>query len=141
LRILSNIAEMEVENHELMRILAHQLEQLGYYELATSVYEEVVKIRAEEPQSFRDLSLCLAAEGQYQKALDIIYEAIKKPWDGRFPEIEGIMAVEMNRIISKAAGKIDISKIDFVDNKKDFDKIIEVIFRSDYPEGLNVVIM
>jgi deoxyadenosine/deoxycytidine kinase len=36
---------------------------------------------------------------------------------------------------------IDISKIDFVDNKKDFDKIIEVIFRSDYPEGLNVVIM
>jgi len=112
LRILSNIAEMDVENHELMRILAHRLEQLEYYQLAISVYEEVVKIRAEEPQSFRDLSLCLAANGQYQKALDIIYDAIKKPWDGRFPEIEGIMAVEMNRIISKAAGKIDINKID-----------------------------
>ena len=112
LRILSNIAEMDVENHELMRILAHRLEQLEYYQLAISVYEEVIKIRAEEPQSYRDLSLCLAADGQYQKALDIIYDAIKKPWDGRFPEIEGIMAVEMNRIISKAAGKIDISKID-----------------------------
>jgi len=112
LRILSNIAEMEVENHELMRILAHRLEQLEYFKLAISVYEEVVKIRAEEPQSFRDLSLCLASDGQYQKALDTIYFAIKKPWDGRFPEIEAIMSVEMNRIISKAAGKIDLSKID-----------------------------
>ncbi len=112
LRILSNIAEMNVQNHELMRILAHRLEQLEYYDLAISVYEEVVKIRTEEPQSYRDLSLCLAADGQYQKALDILYDAIKKPWDGRFPEIEGIMAIEMNRIISKAGNKIEISKID-----------------------------
>jgi len=112
LRILSNIAEMQTENHELMRILAHRLEQLEYYDLAISVYEQVLKIRGEEPQSYRDLSLCLAAGKQYQKALDMIYDAIKKPWDSRFPEIEGIMAVEMNRVISNADGKIDISKID-----------------------------
>ena len=112
LRILSNIAEMEVQNHELMRILAHRLEQLEYYDLAIAIYEEVVKIRAEEPQSFRDLSLCLAANKDYQKALDIIYAAIKKPWDSRFPEIEGIMAVEMNRIISKAGSKINTKDID-----------------------------
>ena len=112
LRILSNIAEMEVQNHELMRILAHRLEQLKYYDLAISIYEEVVKIRSEEPQSYRDLSLCLAADKQYQKALDIIYDAIKKPWDGRFPEIEGVMAVEMNRIISKAGSKVSTGKID-----------------------------
>jgi len=112
LRIISNIAEMEVQNHELMRILAHRLEQLEYYDLATIVYEEVLKIRSEEPQSFRDLSLCLAANKEYQKALDMIYKAIKKPWDGRFPEIEGIMVVEMNRIISKAGGKINTKNID-----------------------------
>ncbi len=112
LRILSNIAEMEVQNHELMRILAHRLEQLEYYDLAIAVYEEVVKIRSEEPQSYRDLSLCLAAKKDYQKALNIIYNAIKKPWDNRFPEIEGIMAVEMNRIISKAGKKIDTKNID-----------------------------
>jgi tetratricopeptide (TPR) repeat protein len=112
LRILSNIAEMEVQNHELMRILAHRLEQLEYYDLAIAIYEEVVKIRSEEPQSFRDLSLCLAADKQYQKALDIIYKAIKKPWDSRFPEVEGIMAVEMNRIISKAGSAVDTKNID-----------------------------
>jgi hypothetical protein len=112
LRILSNIAEMEVENHELMRILAHRLEQLEYFKLAISVYEEVLKIRPEEPQSYRDLSLCLASDKQYQKALDILYGAIKKPWDGRFPEIEGIMAVEMNRIISRAAGTVNVDAID-----------------------------
>lgn len=112
LRILSNIAEMEVQNHELMRILAHRLEQLEYYDLAIAVYEEVLKIRSEEPQSYRDLSLCLAEAGQNQKGLNIIYDAIKKPWDGRFPEIEGIMAVEMNRIISKAGAKLNITNID-----------------------------
>ncbi|NJO91239.1 MAG: hypothetical protein HC831_21445, partial [Chloroflexia bacterium] len=85
LRILSNIAEMKVQNHELIRILAHRLEQLEYYDLAIAIYEEVVKIRSEEPQSFRDLSLCLAADKQYQKGLDIIYKAIKKTMGQPFP--------------------------------------------------------
>ncbi len=111
LRILSNIAELDLQNHELLRILAHRLEQLKHYKLAIFIYEEVLKMRSEEVQSYRDLALCLADDNQHQKAVDIIYNAIKKPWDGRFPGIETIMAYEMNRIISDADGKVNTDNI------------------------------
>jgi len=110
LRILSNIAEMNLENHELLRILAHRLEQLEYYELAIYVYEEIVKIRGEEPQSYRDLALCLSAFKKYDEAADVMYEAISKSWDSRFPQIESLMCVEFNKII--ALGKVDTSRFD-----------------------------
>lgn len=112
LRILSNIAELDLQNHELLRILAHRLEQLKYYKLAIRIYEEVVKIRAEEPQSYRDLALCLAADKQYQKAIEIIYKAVKKNWDSRFPGIGEIMVYEMNKIIADAGSKVNTKDIE-----------------------------
>ncbi len=99
-----------MENHELLRILAHRLEQLEYFELAIATYEEVVKIRGEEPQSYRDLALCLAANKDYQKAADIMYTAITKKWDSRFPKIEALMTVEFNKIITD--GNLPAAKYD-----------------------------
>ncbi len=112
LRVLSNIAELELENHELLRILAHRLEQLKYYKLAIYIYNEVLKIRTEEPQSYRDLALCLAADKQHQKAIDILYNSIKKTWDRRFPGIEEILTFEMNKIIASANKKVKTKQID-----------------------------
>jgi tetratricopeptide (TPR) repeat protein len=60
LQVLSNIAEMELENPQLLRVLAHRLAQLGELDLAIQVFEEVLKLRPEEPQSYRDLALVLA---------------------------------------------------------------------------------
>jgi hypothetical protein len=111
LRILSNIAEMELENHQLLRILGHRLSQLGYNKLSAFVFEEVLNIREEEPQSYRDLALVYAKLGKNQMAVDLLYEVIKKQWDRRFPEIEVIAAHEMNAIIANNRG-LNISKID-----------------------------
>jgi tetratricopeptide (TPR) repeat protein len=107
LRILSNIAEMELENHQLLRILGHRLAQLGYYKLAACIFEEVLAMREEEPQSYRDLGLIYASDKQYQKAVDLLYKVVQKRWDERFPDIELIAIVEINNII---AGQPNVNK-------------------------------
>ncbi|MFH2096753.1 MAG: DUF2135 domain-containing protein, partial [Bacteroidota bacterium] len=112
IRILSNISELELENHQLMRILGHRLEQLGYYKLSISVFSEVLKIRGEEPQSYRDLGLVYARDKQYQKAVDYLYEVVTGTWDSRFPEIEVIAACEMNAVIGRCGKTLDLKKID-----------------------------
>jgi tetratricopeptide (TPR) repeat protein len=112
LRILSNIAEMELENHQLLRILGYRLMQTGHYALAIAVFEDVLKIRAEEPQSYRDLGLAYAADKQYQQAVDRLYVVVRKAWDGRFPDIELIALHELNAIVATCAKKLDVGTFD-----------------------------
>lgn len=111
LRILSNIAEMELENHQLLRILGHRLAQLGYYKLAIFVFEQVREMREEEPQSYRDLGLVYEKDARYQKAVDLLYEVVRREWDDRFPDIELIALVEMNSIITRQPN-INTSRFD-----------------------------
>ena len=116
LQVLSNIAELELENAALLRILGHRLEQLGELDLAAQVFEEVLKIRGEEPQSYRDLALVLAqraqagkdparAKADYARALELLAHVVMNKWD-RFDEIEVIALMELNAILprAKAAG-------------------------------------
>ncbi|MHB8067893.1 MAG: VIT domain-containing protein [Desulfobaccales bacterium] len=101
LRVLSNIAEMELENPALLRVLAHKLAQQNYLELSRGVFEEVLSLRPEEPQSYRDLALVLDRLQQYQQAAALLYQVVTQDWD-RFPEIEVIALMELNRIIAAA---------------------------------------
>ena len=57
LRVLSNIAELELENHQLLRILGHRLAQIEELEFAYYAFAEVAKMRPEEPQSFRGFDM------------------------------------------------------------------------------------
>ena len=61
LQVLSNIAELELEDAALVRILGHRLEQLGYLNLAVKTFEQVLAMRPEEPQSYRDVAWCWPA--------------------------------------------------------------------------------
>lgn len=112
LRILSNVAELELENHELLRTLAHRLQQLKKYDLAIAMYKDVLKIREEEPQSYRDLGLAYAENKQYQEAIDNLCKVINNKWDGRFPEIELICIGEVNRIIALSTNPLDLKDLD-----------------------------
>ena len=111
LRVLSNIAEMKLENHELLRILAHRLKQLKEYELAIAMYKEVKKIREEEPQSYRDLGLAYALNNQPQEAIDELNYVITHQWDARFRDIESLVAYEMNTIIAQSKTELNTSAI------------------------------
>lgn len=99
-RILSNLEEMELENHQLLRILAYRLMQWGYAEDAVFVFEQVLEMRPEEPQSYRDLGLALERAGDYENALINLYEVVRKDWDSRFPDIEITALQEINEIIA-----------------------------------------
>lgn len=112
IKILSNIAEMELENPQLLRILGHRLNQLGYYKLAIFIFQDVLKMRPEDPQSFRDLALTYAADKQYQKAIDNLWKVVNQNWHNRFPEIELIALNELNAIVATCGEKLDLSAID-----------------------------
>ena len=113
LQVLSNIAELELENPALMRILAHRLAQLEELAISAMIFEEVLEMRGEEPQSYRDLALVLGRLGKYQRAVELLYDVVLKKWDGRFPGIEVIALEELNNLVVKAkkAG-IDDFKVD-----------------------------
>lgn len=107
LRVLSNLAEMELENRQVLRVLAYRLMEAGVPRLAVPLLERVQDIADEEPQSFRDLGLALAASGQEQRAIEQLYQVVLRPWDSRFADVELIALSEMNAIVAraKAAGR------------------------------------
>jgi len=127
LRVLSNLAELELENAALIRVLAYKLFQVGQLELAAMLFEEALKMRPEEPQSFRDLALVLsrrAAQEQrllaiarmtpaqahehtermladYRRSLELLAKVVMNKWD-RFEEIEVIALMELNEVWAEA---------------------------------------
>jgi hypothetical protein len=111
-RILSNLAEMDLENRHILRILGYRLVQAGQPKLAIPVFKKVLLLSPEEPQSYRDLGLAYAADKQAQKAIDSLYEVVIRPWHGRFPEVELITLADLNSIVATAKEKLDISRID-----------------------------
>ena len=113
LRVLSNIVELQLDDASLVRIAAHKLAQVGQFDAAIDLFEKVLKLRPEEPQSFRDLALVLAdradanpasatAVADYQRALDLLHKVVMNHWD-RFEEIELIALMEANRLLAKTA--------------------------------------
>jgi Ca-activated chloride channel family protein len=109
LRVLSNLAELRLDDPALLRVLAWRLSQAGELDLAAGILEKVLRLRPEEPQSKRDLALVLAdrAETKHaqpndgQRAVDLLLAVTGKAWD-RFPEIELIALMEVNRILARA---------------------------------------
>ncbi len=112
LRVLSNLAEMDLENRAILRILGYRLLQAGKPALAVPLFEQVRDLAPFEPQSFRDLGLAYADIGEYQKAADALYEVAKREWDGRFAEVGLIALTEMNALIATHPGKVDTARFD-----------------------------
>jgi tetratricopeptide (TPR) repeat protein len=112
LRILSNLAELGLDDPALLRVLAHRLVQAGRADLAMPLFERVLELRPEEPQSRRDLALVCAELKQYQRAVDLLWEVASQPWDARFPEIELIALSELNAIAATCGQPLDLGKVD-----------------------------
>jgi Ca-activated chloride channel homolog len=112
IRVLSNLAEMDLENRHILRILGYRLMQANRATLAIPVFKRVLELSPEEPQSYRDLGLAYAADKQPQRAIDSLNEVVIRPWHGRFPEVELIALAEINSIIATTNTKLDTSRID-----------------------------
>jgi Ca-activated chloride channel family protein len=104
LRVLSNLAEMELENRALLRILGYRLLQAQRADLAVPVFERVLAIAPHEPQSSRDLGLALADAGRWQPAVQQLWQTALHAGAaaGRFPDIDLTALAEMNALVAKA---------------------------------------
>jgi len=114
LRILSNLAELNLENRQILRILAYRLLQAKQTKLALPVLQQVLVLSPEEPQSWRDLGLAYAQDGQYQPAVDNLWEVVAKPWHDRFPDMELVALAELNATVARApqGAPLDTSRVD-----------------------------
>lgn len=108
LRVLSNLMEMNLEDVGLMRMYAWHLQQAGELHQAIAVFESVLALRDDEPQSHRDLALALSDRwemtGQKDdilRAMELLYTVALQEWE-RFPDIEIIALMELNRLINLA---------------------------------------
>lgn len=104
-RILSNLEELQLGDIALLRIYAWRLQQAKLYEQAINIFERILAIREDEPQSHRDLALALIDRWENSKsaedarrAMALLYAVVSREWE-RFPEIELIALMELNRLI------------------------------------------
>ncbi|MGY3266983.1 VIT domain-containing protein [Lysobacter sp. HA35] len=111
LRVLSNVAEMDLDNRHVLRVLGYRLMQAGRAELAVPVLEQVLAMSDDEPQSYRDLALAHAALGDRQKAVDLLYEVVAGTWDDRFPGIEVTALAELNALVATSPTPLDTHRI------------------------------
>ena len=121
-RILSNLLESGLEDVALMRIYAWRLQQADELDAAIAVFERVLALRDDEPQSHRDLALVLAIrwerdgkESDIIRAMQLLYEVVSNKWS-RFPEIEIIALMELNRLIYLAKQK-SINIPEYIDKR------------------------
>lgn len=110
-RVLSNLAEMNLEDRHILRVLGHRLTQAKRPELAVATFERVLALAPDEPQSYRDLGLALHATGHSQRAVDLLYEVVTRPWHDRFPDIELIANADLNAIVAQNKKRLDAGRI------------------------------
>jgi len=123
-RVLTSLAELDLKNPQLLRLIAFKLAELGdeYNELILEVLKQVKKLRPEEPQSFLILAYALVnhairlmhqpiedgvdkesspkelAQKHFVEALGLIDQVIMGKWDVRFSQIEATAITELNRV-------------------------------------------
>lgn len=102
--VVSNLAELSLEDAQLLRVLAYKLSAYKAYPEAVSISRKVVAIREEEPQSYRDLGLALAQAGEYQQAIETLYKVVERSWDQRFRDVQLIAMNEINNIVNNQKG-------------------------------------
>lgn len=100
LRILTNIAELELDNPQLLRMVAYKLDTEGELDLAIDLFEQVLNLRPEEPQSYRDLALVLAKRQEYERAIELLNQVVIGNWDSRFDGMEFTCVMDLNRLIA-----------------------------------------
>lgn len=103
-RVLTNLAELRIEDAALLRVLAWRLQQAGELDRAAVILRRVARLRPEDPQSWRDLALVLAERGKgarsaadIEEAMGLFHKVIFGAWN-RTAEIELFALEELNAL-------------------------------------------
>ncbi|MDR2694634.1 MAG: AgmX/PglI C-terminal domain-containing protein [Chitinispirillales bacterium] len=115
LRVLTSVAELNLENASLYRLLGYRLKEYVEYGPEKFVCRKVATWRPMEPQSHRDYALALADNGEAQAALDSLCSLLTKDYTGniidRNSRFHEVLVTDINHLIAENPG-IDTSKVD-----------------------------
>lgn len=105
LLVLSNIADLGLENHQLYKSLTYLLRQWEAYDDALYTANQVAIWRAQEPQAHRDLGLTLEDNKQYQAGFDELIKALEVNYygemSGQYAGVEDIILMDLNRMMQE----------------------------------------
>jgi hypothetical protein len=99
IKILTNLAELEFESPQLIRIMGYKFEELGELNLSSIMFKKVLFMSPHEPQSYRDLAIVLDKLGEHKQAIQYLYKVITGSWSSKFNQIEITALQELNRIV------------------------------------------
>ncbi|MBB4807944.1 hypothetical protein HNP38_003260 [Chryseobacterium defluvii] len=115
LKVLSSIADLDIENEELYKLLAYKLKHAEVYDKELWAAQKVLEWRPFDPQSYRDYALALQDNQQYQAALDNLYKVLTQSYTHELADrddgIEETVIMEMNQLISSHRNKLDLKNI------------------------------
>ena len=115
LQVISNIADLGLENHQLYKTLTYTLRQWQDFDDALFTAKQIAKWRAHEPQSLRDYALAFEDAGKYQEAFDQLVKALEVNYygemSGQYEGVEDIILMDINRLMTEHTG-LDSGKLD-----------------------------
>jgi hypothetical protein len=116
LRVLTSIADLELENAGNYRMLGYRLKEYGEYALEKYVCGKVLQWRPAELHNHLDYALALSDNGEAQAALDSLCSMLKRPFPENFRGFErdgirDVAVMELNRLIAKNP-RLNVSKVD-----------------------------
>lgn len=115
LKVLSSIADLDIESEELYKLLAYKLKQAEVFDKQLWITQKVLEWRPFDPQSYRDYALALEDNKQYQAALDNLYKVLTQSYTqelaNRDDGIEEVILMEMNQLILNHKNQLDFTKI------------------------------
>lgn len=114
LDILMNAAEVANGVEAIQHSVAWVLESWEMFEEAIVVYEQMAADNSSNLALKRDLAWAHYQQGNYQQAVDVMYDAIKMNTENKEPEnlaIKATMLYEMNEIIWAQKSMLDVSGI------------------------------
>ena len=108
LQVISTIADLGLENHQLYKTLTYTLRQWKDFDDALFTARQIAKWRAHEPQSLRDYALALEDAGKYQEAFDQLIKALEVNYygemSGQYQGVEDIILMDVNRLTMEHKG-------------------------------------
>lgn len=110
LRILSNIAELNINDVQLLRMLGYRLRALNQRTEALQIFQQIYELRQDDPHSLRDLALAHLEIGHVQKAADLLWEVIHRPWPDYHGNISEVALNEWNALLADETLQIDTSQ-------------------------------
>jgi len=107
--LLNYILQVKPNNVALLKAMAFKLEEAKEYDLASSVYINVLKLRPQDSQSFRDLGLMYAETNKPQGSFDLLSsiliddldETTSSPASNEVISMQQIARKEVNNILQK----------------------------------------